>query len=456
MSIAIKRNFIIPSTSAIGASELYLTSNTGSTTSSTGALTVVGGAGFGKTVSIGGNLGLFNGSFYTAFKSSATSNKVYILPDTTPSTGTSVLQSDSSGNMKWVSMSSGSISDINGITLGTQYFATIISGSGFTISSTGSTHTFVLALAGNATTGLISATSQTIYGTKTFNDGLIGTLTGTASSSAYINIDSTSSTRYILGTVLNSASGSTQISTGSGITIGNNLLTSGAIAITNTTNSTTVSSGSLVVSGGVGVGASLSVGGRLQIFNGSNYTAFASSASGNTVYTLPPTTPATGTSFLQSNASGTMSWTSAGSFSSVTITGSATFSGNISITQTTEKFNNYTTNIGSGTTVTLSSDTAGNLIYVNTGTVSGNWTIDVTNLNLTTGFSTAVTVIIAQGSTAYMPTIFRIGSVTQTIIWQGGGSVPTGNANKTDILIYSILCTASNTYTVFGQLVTFG
>ena len=45
MSISIKRNFTIPSTSAIGASELYLTSSTASTTIGTGTLTVAGGAG---------------------------------------------------------------------------------------------------------------------------------------------------------------------------------------------------------------------------------------------------------------------------------------------------------------------------------------------------------------------------------------------------------------------------
>jgi hypothetical protein len=44
MSIAIKRNFTIPSTSAIGATELYLTSSVASTTIGTGALQVAGGA----------------------------------------------------------------------------------------------------------------------------------------------------------------------------------------------------------------------------------------------------------------------------------------------------------------------------------------------------------------------------------------------------------------------------
>jgi len=74
------------------------------------------------------------------------------------------------------------------------------------------------------------------------------------------------------------------------------------------TASTTTGTGSLVVAGGVGIGGSASIGGRLQMFNGANYTAFVSSASGNTVYTLPATSPATGTSVLQSTSAGVMSW----------------------------------------------------------------------------------------------------------------------------------------------------
>ena len=58
MSIAIKRNFTIPSTSAIGASELYLTSSVASTTIGTGALLVSGGAGISGNLNIGADLGI--------------------------------------------------------------------------------------------------------------------------------------------------------------------------------------------------------------------------------------------------------------------------------------------------------------------------------------------------------------------------------------------------------------
>jgi hypothetical protein len=48
------------------------------------------------------------GNYYTAFKAtSATANTVYTLPPTSPSAGSSVLQSDTSGLLSWVSMSTG-------------------------------------------------------------------------------------------------------------------------------------------------------------------------------------------------------------------------------------------------------------------------------------------------------------------------------------------------------------
>ena len=72
-----------------------------------------------------------------------------------------------------ISGSGGSgITSINGLTEFVQFFTTGYSGSDFNISSSGSTHTFNLPLAGSATTGLISPDAQTLYGLKTFDAGL--------------------------------------------------------------------------------------------------------------------------------------------------------------------------------------------------------------------------------------------------------------------------------------------
>ena len=84
--------------------DLIISSSTASTTISTGALTISGGVGIGQTLNLGGSLNFWNGNYYTGFKSSATASTTYLLPQTTPATGTSVLSSDTSGNLSWVPM----------------------------------------------------------------------------------------------------------------------------------------------------------------------------------------------------------------------------------------------------------------------------------------------------------------------------------------------------------------
>ena len=100
--------------------------------------------------------------------------------------------------------------------------------------------------------------------------------------------------------------GALVVSGGVGITGNANI--GGTVRLTNTTASTSSTTGAMTVSGGVGIGGSVSIAGRLQLFNSSNFTAFVSSATGNTVYTLPATSPATGSSVLQSTSGGLLSW----------------------------------------------------------------------------------------------------------------------------------------------------
>ena len=235
-----------------------LTNTTASTSSTTGAMTVSGGVGIGGSASIAGRLQLFNSSNFTAFVSSATGNTVYTLPATSPATGSSVLQSTASGVMSWVPMTSGSSSGT--VNSGTANFAAYYA----------STSTAVSENANLQFTG----TGLSVGG----------------------NINSTST-----------KSGALYVNGGLGVT--GNAFIGGTTTIQSSVASISSSTGALVVSGGAGIAQSISVGGRLQLFNSSNYTAFVSAASGNTTYTLPATSPATGTSYLTSNSSGVMSWT---------------------------------------------------------------------------------------------------------------------------------------------------
>lgn len=180
-----------PSTDILSASGIAITSSTASGSTSSGALTVVGGVGIGQSVSVGGRLQLFNGANFTAFISSATANTVYTLPATSPATGTSYLVSTSTGVMSWSPLP---IVTLNGLTPTTQTFAVGTSGSGFTISSSGSIHTFNIPIAGTAATGLVSTLAQSFAGLKTFTNGLvsqvaIGQSSGGTGFSTYITGD---------------------------------------------------------------------------------------------------------------------------------------------------------------------------------------------------------------------------------------------------------------------------
>ena len=147
--------------------------------------------------------------------SGGTGNTSYNLGDILVGAGTSmfalpigtngyVLTSDNTAPflVSWQPTSAAGITTLNGISAGLQYFATGTSGTGFNISSSGSTHTFNIPIAGSGSTGLVSTLAQTFAGEKTFSSSL---------------------------------------------------------AVTDSTASTSTSTGALKVTGGVGIGGSLFV-----------------------------------------------------------------------------------------------------------------------------------------------------------------------------------------------------
>lgn len=135
-----------------------------------------------------------------------------------------------------------------------------------------------------------------------------------------------------------------------------------------------------------------------------------------------------------------------------TFSGSNSFTGSIIIEQASESFNKYSSSISSGGTISLNCS-SGNIHYI-TSTVSGNWTANLTNVGVNSGYCANYTLVISQGTTAYIPSTLQIDGVSQTINWQGG-SQPTGNNSKKDVIAYTIF-NDGGVYTVFAQLVTFG
>ena len=98
--------------------------------------------------------------------------------------------------------------------------------------------------------------------------------------------------------------------------------------------------------------------------------------------------------------------------------------------------------------------TSGAILYVTGAT--DNITIDVVNVPTNDNKGIGLTIMIEQGSTAYVVESIKINSDDEgpvTILWSGG-SLPAGNPNSIDIVSFSIL-KINGTWKVFGQLTTF-
>ena len=87
-------------------------------------------------------------------------------------------------------------------------------------------------------------------------------------------------------------------------------------------------------------------------------------------------------------------------------------------------------------------------------TPSADWTVNLTNLGLTNHYATAITIIIQQGATAYIPNALQIGGASTGIRW-ASDTTPTGNANSTDQVTFSIMTDGTTTFAL-GQLSTYG
>ena len=97
-----------------------------------------------------------------------------------------------------------------------------------------------------------------------------------------------------------------------------------------------------------------------------------------------------------------------------------------------------------------------------TSNASTNWTLNiradtVTTLNSTmaTGDSVTIAVLVTNGSTAYYPTAHTIDGNSVTVKWAGGSAPSAGSASSIDAYVYTIIKTASATFTVLGSVTRF-
>jgi hypothetical protein len=79
-----------------------------------------------------------------------------------------------------------------------------------------------------------------------------------------------------------------------------------------------------------------------------------------------------------------------------------------------------------------------------------NFTANFINVPSDNNRATTATIILSQGSTAYIPTSVEINNVSQSIKWSGGTA--SGSANKVDIIGFTFIRTSSSWSQVLGQI----
>ena len=111
-------------------------------------------------------------------------------------------------------------------------------------------------------------------------------------------------------------------------------------------------------------------------------------------------------------------------------------------------------------TINLDVDTAS--IWYYTSNASANHTLNIrysSSVSLNTALATgdAITVVWmnTNGTTAYYPNVIQVDGTTVTPKWQGGTAVAAGNASSIDSYSFTIIKTASATFTVLASQTQF-
>ena len=191
-------------------------------------------------------------------------------------------------------------------------------------------------------------------------------------------------------------------------------------------------------------------------------------SSGMTATNAVLTTPALGTptALTLTSATGLPAAGVVGTAS--TLSGVQTLTGTKTLNGTSSTLGVVLLNAAETTTITatvppatVNFDAATQSVLVYTTNANATW---ITNLRfssgttmdaaLAVGQSLSVTLMAAQGGTAYLGTTFKIDGTTVTPLWQGG--IPTAaGASGTDVYTYTITKTASATYRVLASMSSF-
>jgi len=148
--------------------------------------------------------------------------------------------------------------------------------------------------------------------------------------------------------------------------------------------------------------------------------------------------------------------TSLGTLTSVTTSGNLSVSGTTSVQQAKEKL----VIVGSAPTATTNFDVLSGAINYYTANMTANITLNVRGNSTTTfnsitsvGDSVTIALVTTTGVSVFLPTTFRIDSVTITPKYVGNTAPNTGLLQSAGVnaYTYTIIKTATSTYTVLGS-----
>tara|TARA_R110000751_G_C13731873_1_gene476617 strand:+ start:67 stop:1311 length:1245 start_codon:yes stop_codon:yes gene_type:complete len=81
--------------------------------------------------------------------------------------------------------------------------------------------------------------------------------------------------------------------------------------------------------------------------------------------------------------------------------------------------------------------------------IAGNFTPNLTQLDLSNNEITNISIILDQGGTAYLPDTYKVNSTASSLYWEGS-AMPTGSANKVDTVDLKVL-RVSDSYSTFAR-----
>jgi len=204
-----------------------------------------------------------------------------------------------------------------------------------------------------------------------------------------------------------------------------------------------------------------------------NGAMYASSTTALTTGTLPVASGGTGITSFGTGVATALGQNVTGS-GSIALSASPTFTGTVSATAITlagsssaasTKLPNIletATISATAATGTINYDVATQSVLYYTSNASANWTLNIrassgTSLNtfMATGDTLTIVHMVTQGATPYYNSAVQVDGSSVTPKWQGGTAPTSGNASAIDVYTYTVIKTASATFTVLASQTQF-